>query len=66
VSVIDPIGPRPVDPAHRQLAPPAVRERYLDDSERNRERRRPRKRREQPEQPADDREDPPEHVDVRV
>ena len=65
MSIIDPIGPRPVDPANRQLAPPAVRERYLDESQREREQRRQRRRRKAPED-AGESEGSSDHVDVRV
>jgi len=65
VSVIEPIGPRPVDPAHRQLAPPAVRERYQGDPRRDTEQRRQQKRRPEP-PPSEETDTLSEHIDVRV
>jgi hypothetical protein len=48
MSVIEPVGPRPVEPVDRRLGAPAVRERYLDEQQRDREGRRRRKPREEP------------------
>jgi hypothetical protein len=53
-----------IEPTHRELPLPPVRERYLDQPDRQREERRRRKR-ERPEQPEETLSDG-EHIDVRA
>lgn len=65
MSLIDPVGPIRVEPAHRQVPPAPVRERYLDQPERQREeRRRKRRRPDEPEESTEPGEG--EHVDVKA